>query len=325
MTSATLTVWCNLPLPELSRVALVGGLGVHRLVQASEIPPFNQPLGRPDAGLLAADIVFGQPEAEQCVESKRLLWVQLSSAGHATFANTDVRAALVTRGIPVSTSSAVYDEPCAQHALGFMLAEARQFPHSLGDQLATHAWDTVRTRAGSFLLKGQTVLLVGYGAIATRLAQLLAPFDMKVVGFRRRPRGDEIIQVHPISELASWLPRADFVIDILPAMTETTEFFDEAAFAAMKPGAIFINIGRGTTVDQAALLAALRNDLRAAYLDVTVPEPLPPDDALWTQPNCFITPHVAGGHHDEYQRLVAHFLTNVERFLRGQTLVNRVY
>lgn len=325
MTSVTLTVWCNLPLPDLSRAALAHGLGPHRLVFALETPRFNQPLGRPDPRLLDADLAFGQPEAEQCVESKRLLWVQLSSAGHASFTNTDVRATLVTRGIPVATSSAVYEEPCAQHSLGFMLAEARQFPHSLGDQLTTHAWDTVRTRAGSFLLKGQTVLLVGYGAIATRLAQLLAPFELQVVGFRRRPRGDEIVPVHPVTELENWLPRADFVVDILPAMTETTGFFDETAFAAMKAWAVFINIGRGATVDQTALLAALRNGLRAAYLDVTVPEPLPTDDALWTQPNCFITPHVAGGHHDEYERLVAHFLANLDRFLRGQPLVNRVY
>lgn len=79
------------------------------------------------------------------------------------------------------------------------------------------------------------------------------------------------------------------------------------------------------TVDQVALLAALRGRLRAAYLDVTTPEPLPPDHPLWSQPNCHITPHVAGGHHDEYQRSIELFLANFERFLHGQPLVSRVY
>jgi phosphoglycerate dehydrogenase-like enzyme len=168
-------------------------------------------------------------------------------------------------------------------------------------------------------------LLVGYGAIAKRLAELLAPFGLHLVGFRRRPRGDEPIELRPMAELSDWLPHADWVVDILPAASETTGLFDGARFAAMKPGAIFINIGRGATVDQTALLAALSSHLRAAYLDVTSPEPLPPEHPLWTAPNCIITPHVAGGHEDEYDRLVALFLANLDRFGRGQSLAGRVY
>ena len=312
-------------LTERALAALRAGLGSHRLVRAVEMPMYNQPLGRPDPHLPEADVVFGQPEAEQCVASSRLLWVHLASAGFTTFAGADIRAALLARGIPVTTSSSVYDEPCAQHALAYMLAEARQFPHSFRDQVTTHAWETPPTRAASFLLKGQTVLLVGYGAIAKRLTELLAPFGLHVVGFRRHPRGDERIEVRPMAELDNWLPRADFVIDILPAAADTTGFFQAATFTAMKPGAIFINIGRGTTVVETALLAALRGHLRAAYLDVTSPEPLPPEHPLWSAPNCMITPHVAGGHEDEYDRLVALFLANLERFLRAQPLAGRVY
>jgi phosphoglycerate dehydrogenase-like enzyme len=112
-----------------------------------------------------------------------------------------------------------------------------------------------------------------------------------------------LIEVHAMADLGDWLPRADWVIDILPAASDTAGFFDGARFAAMKPGSIFINIGRGATVDQTALLAALRGHLRAAYLDVTTPEPLPPEHPLWTAPNCILTPHVAGGHEDENDRL----------------------
>jgi len=325
MTSERLTIWCNLQLTERSLASLQVGVGAHHLVRAAESTTCFQPLGRHDPALAEADIAFGQPEADQCVASERLLWVHLASAGYTTFASDDVRSALLARGIPLTNSSSVYDEPCAQHALAFMLAEARQLPASFRDQLTSHAWNTPPTRAASFLMKGQTVLLVGYGAIAKRLAELLAPFGLNLIGFRRRPRGDEPMAVHPVTELPQWLPRADWVIDILPAAIDTAGFFDGAKLGAMKPGASFINIGRGTTVDQAALLAVLRGPLRAAYLDVTVPEPLPPEHPLWSTPNCFITPHVAGGHEDENDRLVALFLANLARYQRGQPLMGRVY
>jgi phosphoglycerate dehydrogenase-like enzyme len=93
----------------------------------------------------------------------------------------------------------------------------------------------------------------------------------------------------------------------------------------MRKGAIFYNIGRGNTVDQAALLTALQGGhLGAALLDVTEPEPLPPDHPLWSLPNCVITPHMAGGHSSEQERLVDHFLENLRRFERGEPLHDRV-
>lgn len=325
MTSSTLTVWCNLPLSAGALAALTEGLGAHRLVRAIEMPEYNQPLGRPDRLLPEADVAFGQPEADQCAASPRLLWIHVTSAGYTTFDTDDVRTALIARSVPVTTSSSVYAEPCAQHVLGYMLADARQLPRAVREQALRRGWDTTSTRAASCLLAGQTVLLVGFGAIGARLAELLEPFGVRVVGFRRRPRGDEPVAIHPVTELGAWLPRADFVIDLLPSAADTAEFFDTAKLAAMKPDAVFINIGRGTTVDQSALLAALRGKLRAAYLDVTSPEPLPPQHPLWSEPKCIITPHVGGGHVDEYDRLVALFLDNFQRFLRGQPLLGRVY
>jgi phosphoglycerate dehydrogenase-like enzyme len=325
MTSRTFTVWTNLHLTERALASLQSGLGSHRLVRAAESTTCFQPMGRHDPALAEADIAFGQPEADQCVACARMRWVHLASAGYTTFAGDDIRAQLIARGIPLTNSSSVYDEPCAQHALAFMLAEARQLPGSIRDQTTTHDWNTSPTRAASFLMKGQTVLLVGYGAIAKRLAELLAPFDLHLVGFRRHPRGDEPIEVHAMAELSDWLARADWIIDMLPAAGDTAGFFDGAKFAAMKTGATFINIGRGATVDQPALLAALRGHLRAAYLDVTSPEPLPPEHPLWSAPHCFITPHVAGGHGDECDRLVALFLANLNRHQRGLPLAGRVY
>jgi phosphoglycerate dehydrogenase-like enzyme len=127
------------------------------------------------------------------------------------------------------------------------------------------------------------------------------------------------------AEATRALGAADHVLNILPAALATDGFFGAARLQAMKPGAIFYNIGRGTTVDQPALIAALTSGhLGAAYLDVTTPEPLPPDHPLWMAPNCFITPHSAGGHDDESVRLVRHFLENLGRFTSGQPLIDRV-
>ncbi|HZI31240.1 MAG TPA: NAD(P)-dependent oxidoreductase, partial [Candidatus Binatia bacterium] len=106
---------------------------------------------------------------------------------------------------------------------------------------------------------------------------------------------------------------------------ETRHFLDQARLARMKPGAILYNIGRGTTVDQSALADALcSGHLAAAWLDVTDPEPLPPDHPLLGLANCHITPHIAGGHHNEFQSLVRHFLENFHRYLAGMPLKDRV-
>jgi phosphoglycerate dehydrogenase-like enzyme len=146
-----------------------------------------------------------------------------------------------------------------------------------------------------------------------------------MIGVRQRPRGDEPIDVRSVDQLDELLPQADHVVNVLPLSERTRAFFNAARFARMRPSAAFYNVGRGDTVDQAALRDALvRNGLAAAWLDVTTPEPLPPDDPLWTAPRCHITPHVAGGMQEESTRLVTHFLRNFERFGRGEPLRNRV-
>jgi phosphoglycerate dehydrogenase-like enzyme len=325
MTTGPLTVWCNLGCDEPSRALLESGVRPHRLLWADDCTATNTPLGKPDAQLVHADIAFGQPEADQAVGFSRLAWIHLSSAGYTSFDTRAIRATLGGRDARVTSSSGVYAEPCAQHALSLMLAEARQLPQARADQLGAHAWPKLELRGRSFLLRGQKVLLVGYGSIARRLFELCAPFRFDVTAVRRRPRGDEPLPVRLIGELDRLLATADHVFDLLPASEETTRLFDGGRFAAMKRGAVFYNIGRGTTVDQTALGQALRSGhLRAAYLDVTDPEPLPPADPLWTAPNCVITPHTAGGHDNEWVRLVEHFLTNLRRHDAGQPLLDRV-
>ena len=148
---------------------------------------------------------------------------------------------------------------------------------------------------------------------------------MNIVGVRRTPRGDESVPVKTFDQLEGLLPQADHVINILPAAQGTENFFARDRFAGLKQSAVFYNIGRGDTVDQNALCEALNaKKFRAAYLDVTTPEPLPPDDPLWTTPNCYITPHTAGGSVDELDRLVDHFLDNLSRYNRRETLRDRI-
>ncbi|MDE3084521.1 MAG: D-2-hydroxyacid dehydrogenase, partial [Verrucomicrobiota bacterium] len=118
---------------------------------------------------------------------------------------------------------------------------------------------------------------------------------------------------------------ADHVVDILPDNETTRGYVNARRLSWLKPGAKFYNAGRGTTVDQRALLEALQSGrLGAAYLDVTEPEPLPAEHPFWTASNCFITPHTAGGRHDQGEALVRHFLANFEAFQRGRPLADRV-
>jgi len=283
--------------------------------------------GVADAALAEADVAFGQPAPAQLLDLPRLRWLHLSSAGYDPYDRPDVRAALAARGTRLTKSSLVYDEPCAEHVLAFLLAHARRLPEALANQLGARAWPQHALRARARVLAGQSVVLAGMGTIARRLVELLAPFGVTVTGLRRRVVGDEPAPTFAwgSSEADAALARADVVVDLLPGGAGTARAFDAARLAALKPGAVFVNIGRGSTVDQAALAAVLAaGRLAAAYLDVTDPEPLPPAHPLWAAPNCVVTPHAAGGDADEGARLVEHFLENLERFTSGRPLLDEV-
>jgi phosphoglycerate dehydrogenase-like enzyme len=176
------------------------------------------------------------------------------------------------------------------------------------------------------LLAKETILIVGYGAIGRRLAELLTPFAVRVIGYRRTPQPATKVQVVGPEQLSSALAEADHVINILPESTETRRFFDAERLQLIKEGARYYTIGRGTTTDQEALAHTLESGhLSAAYLDVTDPEPLPPDHPLWSARHCYITPHTGGGHADESFRIVEHFVHNLQRYERGEELINRVF
>ena len=325
MEQKKLTIWTNAKLPSEAAEHLSSHILPHRLLFARESSALNLDVSPPDSMLAEADVAFGQPDADQIRQLPNLRWIHLTSAGYTPYDRDELRTELRSRNTSLTTSSGVYDEPCAQHVLAMMLSFARQLPQSHATQLSDCSWPAAERRRHSFLLNGQTAILCGFGAIASRLCELLAPFRMKLIGTRRNVCGTEPIQLIAPSQLVDILPLADHVINLLPANASTSDCFDSDKFSAMKRGAYFYNIGRGATVDQEALRLALESGVLAgAYLDVMTPEPLLPNHPLWRAPNCYITPHTAGGFDCEMMGLVEHFLDNLDRFTSNSKLLNRV-
>lgn len=326
-TAHRFSIWSNFGAAPDVAADLERRLAPHEIVWASNRSASNLSSGSSDPELVdRCEIAIGQPSVEDLFAARRLKLVLLSSAGYTRYDRDDLRAHCRTKGIAVCNASSVYAEPCAQHALAMILSLARGLPAAQDNQRSDRGWPYLPIRGQSVLLsESSRVILVGYGSIARRLVELLTPFKPSIVAFRRKPVGDENCPTLPIDQLDAALGDADHVVNILPASNATANFFDATRIARIKPGAKFYNIGRGDTVDQAALADALnRGRLSAAYLDVTTPEPLPADHFLWTTRNCFITPHTAGGSVDESERQVAHFVENVRRFERGDALIDRI-
>jgi phosphoglycerate dehydrogenase-like enzyme len=320
-----ISIWCNAGFGPEAMELLTRGLGPHRLLLSAERPATNLVAAGADPLLAEASVAFGQPDPRQVIDSPHVKWVHLTSAGYTRYDTDEFRQAMRARGARLTNSSQVYADPCAQHAMAMVMALARQLPQALDNQSGKRGWPGNALRAGSHLLTGQSMLIYGYGSIAKRLVQLLAPFNMKLTGVRRKPVGDEGIAMVSAEQADVLLPQTDHVMNILPASPATDEFFNAARLARIAPTALFYNIGRGNTVNQNALLEALQQQrIAGAYLDVTTPEPLPPDHALWTLTNCWITPHTAGGHASESIQLVRHFRQNLDLYLAGKPLVDQV-
>ena len=347
-----LTVWTNLGLKPDLATDFERRLAPHRVVWAGHRAATNLTSAAPDETLVdECDIAVGQPTVEDIFAAKKLKLVCLSSAGYTRYDRDDLRDYCQSKGIALCNASGVYTEPCAQHVFAFMLALARRLPDALaaqaavqgkaiaksfrrprrdetrGREVADASWPSQPMRAASVLLApGTTVAIVGYGAIARRLVELLTPFGMNLIAFRRKPQGDENCKTFAIDALGGQLADADHIVNILPLNDATKFFFNADRIGQFKRDTRFYNIGRGDTVDQDALIRALvSGQVSQAYLDVTSPEPLPPEDPLWIAPNCFITPHTAGGSADETQRQLAHFVENVRRFERGEAVIDRIF
>jgi phosphoglycerate dehydrogenase-like enzyme len=319
------TIWCNSKFSEADTKRLVDGTRAHRLVFSTQASANVLNAGKADPTLTEADIALGQPDPAQCLALERLRWVEVTTAGYTRYDTAEFRETFRRRGQVFTNMSQVFAESCAQHVLAMMLAFGRRLLASYRDQLTDQSWHYTERRYDSRLLTGQTVLMLGYGAIGRRLAELLAPFRMNIIAVRRQTRSETGVRIIPEEAVSSVLAQADHVVNILPDNEATKNYVNARRLACCKPGTRFYNVGRGTTVDQRALAEALRSGrIAEAYLDVFEVEPLPPNDPLWSTPNCYVTPHTAGGRNDQDTAIVNHFLSNLAAFERGEQMVDRV-
>ncbi len=314
-------IYLDFWLPKEALAFLRAGLRGHELLFSGKPSGTVLGSGTLDAGFAEADIALGQPDPQGVALSERLRWIHVSSSGITRYDTPAFRALVQEKGILVTNSAHVYNEACADHVFSFMLAQSRRLPEGLATPAFASGDAWLRHRDGCVPLRGQSVLIVGYGAIGERLVDLLAPYGMSIAGYRRRVRGDEPVRMVDDTGLMDALGEADHVVNILPDSPSTRGFFNGTRLGLMKAGAVFYNIGRGRTVDQDALLARFSLDPGFyAWLDVTDPEPLPEGHPLRSESRCRITPHVAGGHRGESMTLIRHFLRNLRRFERGELL-----
>jgi phosphoglycerate dehydrogenase-like enzyme len=232
-------------------------------------------------------------------------------------AGVDWLLPMVPQGVVVCRAVGVHDGPVAEWVIAAMLTMQRLIPSFIENQQRA-TWDRSAGDASTVNdLEGQNVLIVGYGSIGRALAARLTPFGAKVIGIAKHARED----TKPLSALPALLAQADVVVDLLPLTPDTEKFVNAAFLAGMKPGALFINAGRGRTVDTDALLQALGDGRLRAALDVTDPEPLQSDHPLWHERNVLITPHIAGAVGRWQERGYRFAGEQIRRYVAGEPLL----
>ncbi len=300
--------------------ALPAGLGVELVSYDPAEPVANDHL---DAEGL---VVWGNPRTQLADSARRLTrlrWVQDLSAG------TDVvQSAGFTTHATITSGRGLHDGPVAEHALALILAATRRL-----DLMATahreHRWAQELggvQQPGRFpglaSLDGKNVTIWGFGSIGRTLAHHLAALGAVVTGIATHAGTRDGFPVVTDADLEQVLPGTDLLVAILPATESTRHVIGAAVFAALPDHAWVVNVGRGATLDQVALTAALHSGAVAgAALDVVETEPLPASSPLWDAPRTFITPHAAGGRPRGAGELLAH---NIEALVNGSELRNVV-
>jgi phosphoglycerate dehydrogenase-like enzyme len=255
----------------------------------------------------------------------KLKFIQSISSGMDQYSKEQLAA----KNIRLASAAGVNARAVAEHAIALILAVARRLTEARDNQ-HKKMW---RGMLGDLSqredeLGGKTLLIVGMGRIGSHLAKLAKAFDMKVLGIRRDPAqgANGADSIHGMSDLVKLVPQADFVALACALTPETTGLMSAAAFAAMKPSAVFVNVARGKVADEEALIKTMQgNRIWAAAIDVTVDEPLPAASPLWSMPNVFITPHTAGETRAYEDNVLDILMENLERLWRGEkTLRNQV-
>jgi phosphoglycerate dehydrogenase-like enzyme len=281
-----------------------------------------------DELLARADVLYGIPDVNPALLARsvranpRLRWVQTMAAG----GGSQVRAAGLTGTeldrVVFTTSAGVHGATLAEFAMFGVLAGAKDLPRLLAQQ-ADRQWSG---RWAMRQVHEMTVLVVGLGGIGTQTARLAKALGAYVLGTKRHPEPVEHVdEVHPTADLADLVGRADAIVFTLPGTAATDGLYGAELIAATKPGAIIVNVGRGTVIDEPALIKGLDSGhLGSAFLDVFAVEPLPVESPLWGMPQVVIAPHTAALSPHEDRRIAELFATNLRRFLDGEDLINVV-
>jgi len=281
------------------------------------------------------EILAGWIDPAWLYEMPKLRWAQQWGAGaNWLMSHPDLRQAAFI----LTNAVGVHAVQISEHVFAMILAFARNLPNAIAAQSAG-VWARVKhpsepldtpfafSSGDLFELADQTLLILGAGAIGERVAKLAQAFDMHVIGMRRNPEKtspyvDEMVGPGRLREV---LGSADFVVNALPLTTATKHLLGADELAAMKRSAYLVNIGRGSTVDESALINALQiNAVAGAALDVFEEEPLPDSSPLWTMPNVLITSHYSGASPRYHERAVEIFLDNLQRYQNGLPLRNVV-
>ena len=248
----------------------------------------------------------------------RLEWVHAAAAGVDSLLFDE----LVDSPVTVTNARGIFDRPIAEFVLSYILMHAKSSIGSLDDQ-AAKKWNRRSTRD----IAGTKALIVGTGAIGRGIARLLKAVDIDVTGAGSRARsGDaDFGEVIDSATLPEHVAGFDWVIDIAPLTEKTERLIGAEAFAAMDDTAVFINVGRGDTVDTDALVTALRDgQIGGAGLDVFDEEPLPAGHPLWSMDNVIITPHMSGDTDGWRMRLAEQFHALFEQYLAGEQFPHTV-
>jgi phosphoglycerate dehydrogenase-like enzyme len=286
---------------------------------------FVEAVGREklDTSVADCEVIYGgHPKADTVTAATKLRWVQAFSAGVNHFPMKE----LAERGIPLTNASGAHGIPIAENILAMMLAFAIRIPTFIRAQ-DKREWLGWRDSEGKFELEGQTLLVAGLGGIGRTLAHKANALGMRVIGIRRdsAEQTPGVDRTYPAERLREALSEADHIALCLPLTEETTSFLGEPELRSMKSTAYVYNVGRGKSIDRNALIQALQEGwIAGAGLDVTDPEPLPPEDPLWAFPNVILSQHTSGNSPVMDQRVTDIFLDNLSRFLNGEPLRNLV-
>lgn len=270
-----------------------------------------------------AEIIWGNVPASFLKNANHLKWMQLGTAGVDAY----IVPGVFPKNALLTNATGAYGKSVSEHAFACLLMLMKNL-HLYRDNQAQKEW---KDEGDVSSLDGKTILIVGFGDIGKYFSRLCKPFGSHIIGVKKHAPCDEDFsaanEVYTFEKLETLLPRADIVFSVVPNTPETLDMWNKNRFSLMKESAFFINVGRGSSVNEDDLVNALNSKkIKGAAIDVTKVEPLPKDSPLWSTRNLILTPHSAGSYHlkETVSFIFNIALNNLTRYLKGQKLVNEI-